>query len=256
MLTFSGHLDVLRKMLLRILAVVIISSIVIFCFRKPVFDFLLAPSRWNFCTYRGIEMLCSGVGYDYNFEPYTIRLISTELSGQFMAHISTSLWLGILCASPYILYEIFRFIVPALYENERRYSIKVAVAAYLLFTLGVAMSYFVIFPISFHFLGTYQVDFSVENQITLSSYISTFATLTFLMGLVFQVPIITFFLARLGFLSASTMAHYRKHAIIIIAVIAAIITPPDIFSLVMVAVPIYLLYEISIRLIHHTCKEI
>lgn len=249
MLTFPEHLDVLRRMLLRVLAVVAGFAVIIFCFRTETFSFLLAPSRWDFVTYRTIEHLCQAAGLDFHFAEYHIRLISTELSGQFTAHITTSLCLGLLCSSPYILYELFRFISPALYEDERRHSTLVVTAVYFLFALGVAMSYLIIFPISFRFLGTYQVDPAVENQINLSSYVSTFSTLTFLMGLVFQVPVITYFLAKFGLLSAATMARYRKHAILVIALVAAIITPPDIFTLIIVVVPIYLLYEISIRLI-------
>ncbi len=249
MLTFGGHLDVLRKMLFRIIYVVLAFGILIFCFKDYTFSVLLAPSHWDFITYRGIENLCALIGFDFHFEEYHIRLISTELSGQFMTHLSSSVYLALLCASPYIVFELFRFVSPALYENERKYSVAVATAIYLLFIVGVLMSYYVVFPISFRFLGTYQVDMAIENQITLASYMSTFTTLTFMMGLVFQVPIIAFFLAKLGIVEAEMMARYRRHAFLIISIVAAIITPPDVFTLILVAIPIYLLYEASIRIV-------
>lgn len=176
-------------------------------------------------------------------------MIATDLSSQFMTHISTAIYLGLLGASPYILYELFRFISPALYENERKYSIQVAGIVYALFILGVLMSYFVLFPISFRFLGTYSVSAKVVSNITLDSYISTFVSLTLVMGLVFQLPVIAFFIGKLGFINSEMLSQYRKHALIIIMLVAAIITPPDVMTLVLVTIPLYLLYEISIRVV-------
>ena len=157
--------------------------------------------------------------------------------------------LALLCVSPYVVVELFRFITPALYDNERRYSVLIATAVYLLFILGVAMSYFVLFPFAFRFLGTYQVDARVVNNINLSSYISTFATLTFLMGVVFQIPVISFFLAKMGVIRAEMMEQYRRHALIIILTVAAIITPPDLLTLILVTLPMWGLYEVSIALV-------
>jgi sec-independent protein translocase protein TatC len=178
-----------------------------------------------------------------------VDMIATDLSSQFMTHISTAIYLGLLGASPYILYELFRFISPALYENERKYSIQVAGIVYALFILGVLMSYFVLFPISFRFLGTYSVSAKVVSNITLDSYISTFVSLTLVMGLVFQLPVIAFFIGKLGFITSEMLSQYRKHALIIIMLVAAIITPPDVMTLVLVTIPLYLLYEISIRVV-------
>ncbi len=189
------------------------------------------------------------VGLDFHFEPYRIQLINTDLSSQFMTHVSTSLYLSLLFASPYVVVELYRFIAPALYENERRYSVSVALSAFVLFMLGVLMSYYVLFPFALRFLGTYQVAAEVVNQINLSSYISTFVTLTLLMGLVFQIPVLSFFLAKLGVLTADFMKHYRRHAVIVIAIIAAVITPPDVFTCCMVIVPMYGLYELSIFIV-------
>ena len=166
-----------------------------------------------------------------------------------MTHISTAIYLGILGASPYILYELFRFISPALYENERKYSVQVAGIIYVLFLLGVLMSYFVLFPISFRFLGTYSVSAKVVSNITLDSYISTFVSLTLVMGVVFQLPVIAFFVGKLGFVTSDMLSHYRKHALIVIMLVAAIITPPDLMTLILVTIPLYLLYEVSIRVV-------
>lgn len=246
MLTFGGHLEVLRRMLFRIIAAVMVLAVVIFCFKDKTFEFLLAPSQWDFVTYRYIEKFLHHLGSNFTFSEYHINLIATELSSQFMTHITTALYLGLLGASPYILVELFRFITPALYENEKKYSVQVAVIVYLLFVIGVLMSYFILFPISFRFLGTYSVSGMVESNITLKSYISTFTTLTLVMGLVFQLPIIAFFLGKLEIVNSRLLRQYRKYAFLIIMVIAAIITPPDLMTLILVTIPLYLLYEVSI----------
>ena len=246
LLTFGGHLEVLRRMLFRIIAVVMVLAIAIFCFKDETFELLLAPSQWDFVTYRYIEASLHRLGYNFTFSEYHINMIATELSSQFMTHITTALYLGLLGASPYILVELFRFITPALYENEKKYSVQVAVTVYLLFIIGVLMSYFILFPISFRFLGTYQVSGMVTPNITLKSYISTFTTLTLVMGLVFQLPVIAFFLGKLELVTSEMLANYRKYAFLVIMLIAAIITPPDLMTLVLVTIPLYLLYEVSI----------
>ena len=207
---------------------------------------LLAPHNSDFCTFRFIESIMRRTGLDFEFAPYNIPLINTELSAQFMIHITTSCILALLFASPYILVELFRFISPALYESEKKYSYLVAGVIYFLFILGVLMSYFVLFPISFRFLANYQVDENIANTITLDSYISTFTTLTFMLGVVFQLPVIAFVLGKMGFIDAALLKRYRPYALVIIMVIAAIITPPDLFTLVLVTIPIYGLYEVSI----------
>ena len=249
MMTFGGHLEVMRKMLFRIIAVALAFSVAIFCLRQPTFDILLAPGNSDFVTYRWIERLCGLLGVDFHFDTFKITLINTELSNQFMTHLSTSVILGLLCASPYVVVELFRFITPALYDNERRYSVLITVVIYVLFMMGVVMNYYILFPFAVRFLGTYQVDASVVNQINISSYISTFTTLTFMMGLVFQIPVISFFLAKMGMLRAATMTHYRRHAIVVIALVAAIITPPDLFTLCLVSLPMWGLYEVSILIV-------
>lgn len=252
LMTFGEHLEVFRKMLFRVLVVAIIIAIVIFCAKDTTFSLLLAPSGSDFSTYQVIERLAGEIGIDFHFEPYHVQLINTELSSQFMTHVSTSFYLALLFSLPYVVIELYRFIAPALYENERRYSASVAIAVYLLFMLGVLMSYYVLFPFALRFLGTYQVAASVVNQINLSSYISTFITLTLGMGLIFQIPVLSFFIAKLGMLQAGFMKQYRRHAFVVIAIIAAIITPPDLFTCCMVTLPMYGLYELSILIVGRT----
>lgn len=248
LLTFGGHLEVLRRMLFRIITVAGCLAIITFCLKDLTWQLLLAPSEWDFVTYRWIERGIQAMGFsDFHFEKYHVDLIATDLSSQFMTHITTAIYLGMLGASPYILYELFRFISPALYENEKKYSIQFVVIVYMLFILGTLMSYYVLFPISFRFLGTYSVAERIHSTITLDSYISTFTTLTLLMGVVFQLPVIAFILAKLGFITSEMLSKYRKHSFIIIMFVAAIITPPDIMTLVLVTIPLYFLYEVSIR---------
>lgn len=249
LLTFGGHLEVFRQMLFRILAVTGIIAAIMFCFKDITWQVLLAPSEWDFCTYRWLETVMQSVGIDFHFNEFHVQMIATDLSSQFMTHITTAVYLGVLGASPYILYELFRFISPALYENERKYSVQVAGIIYVLFLLGVLMSYFVLFPISFRFLGTYSVSAKVVSNITLDSYISTFVSLTLVMGLVFQLPVIAFFLGKLGFVSSELLSKYRKHSFLVIMLVAAIITPPDLMTLILVTIPLYLLYEVSIRVV-------
>ena len=254
LLTFGEHLEVLRKMLFRILALTVCIAAIVFCCKDETFRLLLAPCEWNFVTFRRIEQLCALLGWGFHFEEYHIELIATELSSQFMTHLTTSLYLGLLGSSPYIMYELFRFVSPALYENERKYSVQVVLTIYLLFIIGVLMNYYVIFPISFRFLGTYQVSEIVRSTITLSSYISSFTTLTLVMGLVFQLPVITFFLAKMGIIDSGLMKNYRRHAFMLILVVAAIITPPDVFTQILVTLPLYILYEVSIRVVER-CSQ-
>lgn len=224
-------------------------GILIFCFKDVVFEILLAPSEWNFITYSSIEYLLNKMGIDFHFEEYYIDLISTDLSSQFMIHITTSLYLGLLVASPYILFELFRFVSPALYDKEKKYSIAILIIVYLLFILGVLMSYYIIFPISFRFLGTYSVAERVESTITLKSYISTFTSLTLVMGVVFQLPVIAYVLGKLGVVNSEILKKYRKHALFLLTLVSALITPPDILSCILVTIPLYMLYELSIIVI-------
>lgn len=250
-MTYGAHLDVFRRVLLRILLITMVCACIIFFFKETTFNILLAPSEWDFCTYRWIEQIINIFNSGFHFDEFCVDLIATDLSSQFMTHITTAIYLGLLCASPFILYELFKFVSPALLENEKRYSVQIVFTVYALFLVGVLMSYYVIFPISFRFLGTYSVAEKIHSTITLDSYISTFVTLTLLMGVVFQLPVIAFILGKMGIVTSHYLAKYRRYAILIICLISAIITPPDIMTLILVATPLYMLYELSIRVIRY-----
>ena len=224
-MTYSGHLEIFRMALLRILTITMVCAIIIFLFKETTFNILLAPSEWDFYTYRWIEQFINLFNPEFHFNEFYVDLIATDLSSQFMTHITTAVYLGILCASPFILYELFKFVSPALLENEKRYSVQIVFTIYTLFLVGVFMSYFIIFPISFRFLGTYSVAEKIHNTITLDSYISTFVTLTLLMGVVFQLPVIAFILGKMGIVTSNYLTKYRRYAILIICIISAIIPP-------------------------------
>lgn len=198
--------------------------------------------------------MLQSLGLNYHFERFNVELISTDLSAQFMLHITTSLYVAALLASPYIVFELFRFVSPALYDSEKKYSVPIVLAIYVLFAIGIVMTYYVLFPFSFRFLGTYQVDETVRNTITLTSYMSTLISMSLIMGLVFQLPVLAYILGKLGFISYEMLAGYRRWAAMIILSLSAIITPPDVFTLLMVALPLYLLYEISLSILKHIRK--
>lgn len=242
-LTFWEHLDELRSVIIRILAVVFVALIVAFCFKDVMFAVLLAPQHPDFVTYRWMDGFMPG-------SLQHIQLINTELAQQFLIHIKAAACVGVIAVSPYVLYECFRFISPALYQNEWRCAVWIVVGSYVMFMLGMLFSYFVIFPFTFRFLGTYQVDPDVVNTITLESYMSTLLAITLMLGLVFQMPVLSWILGRVGLIDRSMMRRCRRHVIVGILVAAAIITPTsDAFTLLLVSVPMYLLYELSIFLV-------
>ena len=215
-------------------------AIVAFAMKTEVFSIVLAPTKSEFITYRWFSLF--GDIADFN-----LNLINTQLTSQFSVHMQVSIIIGIICVSPYILYSIFAFVSPALYENERKYARLLVVAGYIMFMIGVALCYFLIFPLTIRFLGHYQVSDDVSNIITLSSYIDTLTMLTMMLGIVFELPILCMLLGKMGILTADFMKEYRRHAIVIILIVAAIITPTtDVMTLMLVTLPIYLLYEISI----------
>lgn len=246
-MSFWDHLDELRRVLMRIILVTAVIGIGVFMFKDEVFAAVLAPSKGDFVTYRWINHLLVLLGWDSMLIPDTdISLINTQLAAQFMTHITVSMTIGLVAAAPYVVYELFGFVKPALYDDERRYSNRIMTSVVILFFVGVAMNYFVIFPVSVRFLGTYQVNEGVINTIALSSYISTFTTLSLMMGLVFEIPVLAYFLARAGMITGDILARYRRHAFIIIMIVSAFITPPDAFTLALMTVPLYGLYEVSI----------
>lgn len=248
-MTFWDHLDVLRGSLLRMAVVTVACAVVAFAFKDAVFAAILAPKHDDFILYRLLAGV-SGWLADGSPSSFHVELINTGLAEQFKIHVKTSLYVGLMAASPYCLYELFRFVSPGLYPKERRYGVRAVVSGYVMFLLGVALCYFLIFPLTFRFLGTYQVSPDVENLITLQSYMDTLFVMCFLLGILFELPIVCWVFGKLGILRRTFMRRYRKHAVVVILVVSAIITPTsDIFTLCIVALPICLLYEVSTFLV-------
>ena len=252
--SFWDHLDILRASLVKIATVTAVFAVVAFFFKEALFSVILAPKDADFITYRWLYFF-SGWVTDEQSPDFYVKLINTGLAQQFMIHMKVAMCTGILCASPYILYQLFRFVSPALYINERKYVVRVVGYGYIMFMMGVLISYFLIFPLTFRFLGTYQVSDQVENMISLQSYISTLLMMSLAMGIVFQIPILSWLFAKLGYISADFMRRYRRHAVVIILVVAAIITPTsDVFTLLLVSLPMWLLYEVSILIVKRSVR--
>lgn len=248
-MTFWEHLDIFRGALIRIVLVTVVFSVIAFFFKDPLFEVVLAPKNPDFITYQWLGFLSSIIPGDNNLN-FSVRLINTGLAEQFIIHMKTAFCAGVVCASPYILYQLFRFVSPGLYDNERKYAVSLVGCGYLMFGIGTLINYFLIFPLTFRFLGTYQVADYIDNMISLQSYMSTFIMMSIAMGIVFELPVLSWLLGRMGLISSGFMRRYRKHAIVAILIIAAIITPTsDIFTLLLVSIPMYLLYEISIKLV-------
>lgn len=250
-MSFWDHLDELRGTLFRSAIGIFVAMIVVFANKGLVFDtIILAPKSSDFYTYRFMCYLADKLSIaGLCPESFNIELININLAGQFFMHISTSFWLGLVLAFPWVIYQFWRFIRPALYEHERKHSTRAFFFGSFLFFCGVAVGYFMVFPLTIRFLGTYQISAEglVPNHIALSSYISTFTTLTFAMGLIFEMPMVLHLLSRVGIVTKGMLRKYRRHAVVVIVILAAIITPtPDPFTMFAVAIPIYLLYEFSI----------
>ena len=248
-MSFLEHLEILRWHLVRSTIAILVFTVLAFSFKSILFDeIILAQKNADFWTYRLLcrfseflgkgDLLCMG---DIHFS-----LINITMSGQFTIHIVTSMIAGIILAFPYILFEVWRFIHPALQKNERKYARALVFSGSFLFAAGILFGYYFISPLSVQFLGNYTVSDLVENQITLRSFISTVSTITLACGLVFQLPLLVYFLTKLGFLTPEFMKKYRKHAVVVTLVLSAIITPPDISSQILLTIPLLVLYEISI----------
>lgn len=240
--TFWGHVEVFRWLIIRSVAVVFGIAVVAFCFKDFVFEQLIfAPCEPDFVTYRVVQRLGMAVNVGQ------IDLININLASQLMTHLKISFYLALLVAFPYLIVEVWLFVKPALYASERKPAVTAIAAFFLQFFLGAALAYYLIFPLTFNFLGTYQVSARVVNQISLTSYISTFIGLLFTMGLVFEMPIVAYFFARIGVLRSAFLRRWRKVAVVVAMVVAAFITPStDVFTMCLVALPLWMLYEFSI----------
>jgi len=247
-MTFWDHLDELRMHLLRSLLAIVVLAIVAFLNREIIFDtIILGPSTSNFITnvwlckagrFLSIDALC--------IDDMKLQIINIKMSGQFLTHMYISIVTGFILSFPYILWEIWRFVKPAMHSEERKHSQGGVFISTILFLTGLAFSYFLIVPLTVNFLGTYQVSEEVFNQISLSSYISTVVSVTFAVGVVFELPILVYFLTKIGVLTPDFMKKNRKYMYVILLIVSAIITPPDMFSQILVVFPLIALYEVSI----------
>ena len=225
-MTFWEHLDELRSVLIKSLVAWLIASIAAFCLKEPLFDLIFRPLEQG------------------------QQLINIDVTAQFFTHVQVALCVGFVVALPLMVAWLYGFVAPALYQNEKRYTLIFVLSAMVLFAAGVALNYFLIFPLSFHMLSTYQVSEIVVNRISLTSYISLLLVLSIFLGLMFEIPVLTWLLARLGILRREHLKRYRGHVFVAILIIAAVITPTgDPFTLMLVTLPIYLLYELSIIII-------
>ena len=250
--TFWDHLDELRGSLIRMIAAIFICAIATFFFKEDLFRIILAPQDNGFVTYRLLNSLSqSFLGDTFSdIEILSVQLINTGLAQQFLLHVKASLCAGVLLTSPYLIYQLFHFISPALYTHERKYALRLVGSGYVMFVLGVLLTYYLIFPLIFRFLGTYQVSEVVANTVTIESYMNALMMTCLSMGIVFEIPVVCWILGRMGVINTRMMKHYRRHVIVALLIVAAIITPTsDVFTLSIVAFPMWLLYEFSILIV-------
>lgn len=254
MMSFWDHLETLRWTLMRVVVVLAVLIVADFAFIPWLFDHVvMAPSRPDFFLYQAIESLGSWASWltgTDTAQSFSIQLINIKLPSQFFMHMSLSLWIAVLLAFPYFVYEVWRFVCPALYENERRKFRFTFVFGTVMFYLGCVVGYTVVFPMTLRFLATYQLSPDIQNQLSLDSYMDNFLMLVFMMGVVFELPLVAMLVSRLGFIDRSFFHRFRRHAIVALLVVAAIITPSsDPFTLMAVFLPIYVLWELSALLV-------
>lgn len=245
---FLDHLEALRWHLVRSAIAIVVLALVAFLNTEILFDkIILGAKNPDFLTYRVLCQLSERFNVDMCIREVPFILINIDISGQFTTHIYTSFIAGFILGFPYLIWELWRFIKPALSKKELNYSRGIVFFSSLLFLSGVLFGYYIISPLSINFLGSYQISSMVANQITLSSFISTVTMLTLSSGVVFELPVVIYFLSKIGIVTPSFLRTYRRHAMVIILIIAALITPsPDISSQILVAIPLFILYEIGI----------
>ncbi|MUH36611.1 twin-arginine translocase subunit TatC [Zobellia amurskyensis] len=248
-MSFLDHLEELRWHLIRSVLAIVILATVAFVMSGFIFDTVIfGPSKMDFPTYRFFCDIATSLGFDSAFcaekLPFTIQ--SRTMGGQFSADIWTAIWVGFIVGFPYVLYELWKFISPGLHANERKHSKGFIFIASFLFFMGVLFGYYVVAPLSINFLGTYQVSEIVLNEFDLDSYISTVRTAVIACGVLFELPIIIYFLTKVGIVTPEILKKYRKIALVIVLILSAVITPPDVASQIIVAVPVLILYQVSI----------
>lgn len=247
-MSFFDHLEALRWHLIRASIAIIIFTCFAFAYYDWIFNtIIMGPAKMDFWTYRTMCNLGHWLHRDFCFSEIHIQLMNTEMAGQFVLQINSALLIGITAGVPYLLWELWRFIKPALHEKERKAATGFVFYATLLFFLGVMFGYYVITPMSVHFLMGYVISPDIKNMIDTENYLSSVATLTLATGLVFELPILIYILANLGILTSKFMRSTRRYAIVIILIIAAVVTPtPDMLTMTVVSIPLFILYEVSI----------
>ncbi len=247
-MTFLDHLESLRWHLVRSAAVIFLLAIIAFLNKEIIFDgIILAPKNKDFLTYRVLCWLSEKYSLDMCFNQINFSVVNLNISGQFTTHMWVAIVAGLVVGFPYLVWELWRFIRPALNARELSFSRGIVFFTSILFLLGLLFGYYVITPLSVNFLGNYQISAEVNNAISLDSYINTVTVLSLSTGLVFELPMLVYFLSRLGVINPAFMRKYRKHSMVVNLIVAAFITPsPDITSQMLVAIPLFLLYEISI----------
>lgn len=248
-MTFLDHLEELRWHIIRALFAVVILTIVAFINAPWIFhNVIFAVARPDFIFFDWMCSLGKIVGSEETMcvTEIPFKIQSRQMTGQFSMHIASSLFLGVTTAFPYIAWEFWRFIKPGLVTKERKFSRGAVFFISVLFFAGVSFGYFIMSPLAVYFLANYQISDMIQNEFDITSYVSTFITLVFGSGLLFQLPVVVYFLTKIGMLTPAFMRKYRKHAIVIILIVAAIITPPDPFSQTLIGIPLFILYEFSI----------
>lgn len=251
-MTFWDHLDVLRGSLFRMLGAVLVAFIAVFAFLPKVFDrFILGATSSDFFLYKWFAALGSlPFTPDFADESFHVDIININVASQFMTHMRASFWIGLVLVFPYVMYELWKFVRPALLPAEKRNTGVAFVFGTGMFYLGCAVGYCIVFPLTFRFLTGYTLGGDIENQINLDSYMGMFLMLIFVMGVVFEMPLLAWLLSQFGLIGRGFLKQYRKHAVVILMILAAIITPSgDPFTLMVVFLPLYLLYEFSILVV-------
>ncbi len=247
-MSFLDHLEALRWHIIRSVIAIIVCGVVAFIYSDFVWDSIIfAPKGHDFWTSRMIIKVSNLIGMESNgLNSQPLQLISYNMSGQFMVSIWTAIIAGFIVSFPYVVYQFWSFIKPALYENERKHARGAVAIMSGLFMLGILFGYYLIVPFSIDFLATYSISKEVVNQINILSYISSVVSIVIAGGVSFELPVIAYFLSRVGLLTPRFLKKYRKHSYVVLLIIAAIITPPDVLSQILVAIPLVILYEISI----------
>lgn len=255
-MSFWDHLDALRGVIFRMVAVMAVIAVAAFIAMPWIFDHvIMAPCSGSFVTYGVVDRICAALGFDdvHAGEGFSIDIVSLELTSQLFVHLSAAFWISFVLGFPVLVYLLWGFIAPGLYEHERRGAVRAFLFGNLMFYLGVAVGYFIVFPLAVRFLAEYQLSSAIRPIVSLDSYMDNFFLLLVMMGAVFELPLLAWILGRMGLLNREFFSKYRRHAIVALLIVAALITPTgDPFTLFVVFLPIYALWEMSARLVPKT----